>query len=54
MEGAQDEDEAGEGRVGGDGLEPVVVDIEEQHLRFRSTKRGREGGRAGGVEDGTG
>ena len=35
MEGAEDEDEAGEGRVGGDGLEPVVVDVEEQHLRLR-------------------
>ena len=35
MEGAEDEDEAGEGGVGGDGLEPVVVDVEEQHLRLR-------------------
>mmetsp|Transcript_8475 Transcript_8475/g.28819 ORF Transcript_8475/g.28819 Transcript_8475/m.28819 type:complete len:688 (+) Transcript_8475:1085-3148(+) len=32
VEGPQDEDEPGEGRVGGDALEPVVVDVEEQHL----------------------
>ena len=45
MQRAEDEDEAGEGRVGGDGLKPVVVDIEEKHLGLRGP--GREGGREG-------
>mmetsp|Transcript_31891 Transcript_31891/g.87333 ORF Transcript_31891/g.87333 Transcript_31891/m.87333 type:complete len:766 (-) Transcript_31891:1916-4213(-) len=34
MEGAQDEQQPRKGRVGGDGLEPVVVDVEENHLRL--------------------
>lgn len=34
MQRAQDEDEPGEGGVGGDRLEPVVVDVEQDHLRL--------------------
>ena len=32
MQSTQDEDEPGEGGVGRDGLQPVIVDIEEHHL----------------------
>lgn len=32
MQGSQDEDEAGEGGVGGDGLQPVIIDVEQHHL----------------------
>lgn len=35
VERAEDQDEAGECGVGGDSLEPVVVDVEEEHLRLR-------------------
>lgn len=34
VQGSQNEDKPGEGRVGGDGLEPVVVDVEQHHLRL--------------------
>lgn len=34
VERSEDENEPREGRVGGDGLEPVVVDVEEDHLRL--------------------
>eukprot|EP00964_Phaeocystis_antarctica_P078146 scaffold48598_cov65-Phaeocystis_antarctica.AAC.1 len=34
VEGAQDEQQPREGRVRRDGLEPVVVDVEEDHLRL--------------------
>lgn len=34
MKGSQDENQAGEGGVGGDSLEPVIVDVEEDHLRL--------------------
>ena len=34
MQRAQDENEAREGGVGGDGLQPVVVDVEQHHLRL--------------------
>ena len=36
VQGSQDQDEPGEGSVGGDGLEPVVVDVEQHHLRLCS------------------
>ena len=32
VEGSQDEDQPGEGGVGGNGLQPVVVDVEQHHL----------------------
>mmetsp|Transcript_67280 Transcript_67280/g.140139 ORF Transcript_67280/g.140139 Transcript_67280/m.140139 type:complete len:747 (+) Transcript_67280:1153-3393(+) len=35
VQGAEDEDEAGEGGVRGDGAQPVVVQVEKQHLRLR-------------------
>mmetsp|Transcript_35223 Transcript_35223/g.88355 ORF Transcript_35223/g.88355 Transcript_35223/m.88355 type:complete len:558 (+) Transcript_35223:1414-3087(+) len=35
VQSAQDEDEARKGGVGADGLEPVVVDVEQHHLRLR-------------------
>ena len=35
VHGAQHEHEAAEGRVGGDGLEPVVVQVEQHHLRLQ-------------------
>lgn len=34
MESSEDEDEPRESRVGGDSLEPVVVDVEQHHLRL--------------------
>ena len=34
MQSAQDEDEPREGGVRGDGLQPVVVDVEQHHLRL--------------------
>lgn len=36
MQGSQDEDEAGEGSVGGNGLQPVVINVEQHHLWLRS------------------
>mmetsp|Transcript_46495 Transcript_46495/g.113223 ORF Transcript_46495/g.113223 Transcript_46495/m.113223 type:complete len:463 (-) Transcript_46495:5607-6995(-) len=35
VERAQDEDEAREGRVAADAAQPVVVEVEEEHLRLR-------------------
>mmetsp|Transcript_100977 Transcript_100977/g.289830 ORF Transcript_100977/g.289830 Transcript_100977/m.289830 type:complete len:466 (-) Transcript_100977:385-1782(-) len=34
MQGTQDQDHAAEGGVRGDGLEPVIVQVEEHHLRL--------------------
>ena len=34
MKGSQDKDEPGEGSVGGDGLQPVIIDVEQHHLRL--------------------
>ena len=36
VQGSQDQDEPGEGSVGGDGLEPVIIDVEQHHLRLCS------------------
>ena len=36
VEGSEDEDETREGRVRGDGPQPVVVKVEQHHLRLRS------------------
>lgn len=35
VQGSQDEDEAGEGGVGGNGLQPVIIDVEQHHLWLR-------------------
>ena len=42
VQGAEDQDEAAEGRVGADALEPVVVDVEE-NLRARNWCETRKG-----------
>ena len=34
VQGSQDEDEPGEGSVGGDGFQPVIIDVEQHHLRL--------------------
>ena len=53
VEGAQDEEQPREGRVARDGLEPVVVDVEEDHLVLgrgaRWSAEGSSEGRGGRV-----
>ena len=34
VQGSQDQDQPGEGSVGGDSLEPVIIDVEKHHLRL--------------------
>lgn len=38
MQGSQYEDQAGEGGVRRDGLQPVIIDVEQHHLRLRGSQ----------------